>query len=393
MAHKGMVQIVQTLTLGDLSKYLSDQGLPNELRGDGERVITGCNTLDDARDGDLTFLNNPKYREKIATTHAAAIIMQDDDSLQPDIPQIICPDPYQALTVSIQKIYGERKHPAWGVHERAWISPTAKVGANANIGPFAFVGDDTVVGDNATIYPGTYVGPRVNIGDDVTLYANVTVYMGCRLGNRVTLHSGTVIGQDGLGYAPAGETWMKIPQVGNVEIEDDVEMGSNCSIDRATMGTTLVGRGTKMSDLIAIGHGCKIGDNCMIVAQAGLAGTVTVGKNVIIAGQAGIVGHISIGDKAKVYAQSGVGSSVKPGESVLGTPATDLRDARRQMIAVQKLPAMKTRMREMEAELAELRKIVNGLTDAGGDLDKGLPDKGLPDKGMSDKGMVGKPGL
>jgi UDP-3-O-[3-hydroxymyristoyl] glucosamine N-acyltransferase len=361
---------VQTLTLGDLSKYLSEQGLANEIRGDSGRVITGCNTLDDACDGDITFLNNPKYREKIATTQASAIIMQHDDSLQPVIPQIICPDPYQALTISIQKIYGERRHPQWGLNEKAWIAPSATVGENSNIAPFAYIGANVKIGKNATIYPGTFVGPRAIIGDDVTLYANVTVYDDCKLGNRVTLHSGTVIGQDGLGYAPAGETWMKIPQVGNVEVGDDVEMGANCAIDRATMGTTLVGRGSKLSDLIAIGHGCKIGDNCMIVAQAGLAGTVTVGKNVIIAGQAGIVGHISIGDKAKVYAQSGVGSSVKDGESVLGTPATEVRDARRQMIAMQKLPAMRIRLREMETELAQLRAIVGELTGAAGDSSK-----------------------
>lgn len=369
---------MQTLTLGDLSKYLSEQGLANEIRGDVSRIITGCNTLDDACDGDITFLNNPKYREKIATTQASAIIMQEDHSLQPVIPQIICHDPYQALTVSIQKIYGQRKHPQWGVHESAFVTPSAKVGSNANIGPFAFVGEDAEIGDNATIYPGVFVGPRVKIGDDVALYANVTVYEGCRLGHRVTLHSGTVIGQDGLGYAPAGEKWMKIPQVGNVEIGDDVEMGANCAIDSATMGTTFVGHGSKLSDLIAIGHGCKIGDNCMIVAQAGLAGTVTVGKNVIIAGQAGIVGHISIGDKAKVYAQSGVGSSIKAGESVLGTPASDLSDARRQMIAVRKLPAMRTRLREMESELAELRAIVGRLTGTGCDSDDGANGKSGP---------------
>jgi len=356
------VNTPNTLTLGDLSKYLTEQGLANELRGDAGCVITGCNTLDDACDGDITFLNNPKYREKIATTKASAILMQADESLQLEIPQIICAEPYQALTISIEKIYGHRRHPKWGVHELASVAASAKVGANPNIAPSAVVSDDAVVGDNVTLYPGAFVGPGAILGDDVTLYANVTVYDGCTLGNRVTLHSGTVIGQDGLGYAPSGEKWMKIPQIGNVAVEDDVEMGANCAIDRATMGTTRIGHGSKLSDLIAIGHGCDIGPDCMIVAQAGLAGTVTVGRHVIIAGQAGVVGHISIGDNAKVYAQSGVGSSVKAGESVLGTPCTELRNARRQMIAMQKLPAMRIRFREMESELAELRNAVKELT-------------------------------
>jgi UDP-3-O-[3-hydroxymyristoyl] glucosamine N-acyltransferase len=352
---------VGALTLTELSRHLADNSLPNTVRGDAGRLIHGCNTIDAAGEGEITFLANPKYRCRVAETHASAIIMRDDATLSPRIPQIICDDPYRALTLAVVKIHGYRKHPQWGVAVGAFVAETARIGANPSIAPGVVVSDRAVIGANVTLYPGVFVGPECILGDDVVLYANVVVYDGCRLGSRVTIHSGTVIGEDGLGYAPVGESWLKIPQAGRVIIEDEVEIGANCTIDRATLGVTRIGKGTKFSNLIAVGHGCDIGADCMFVAQVGLAGSVTVGRHVTIAGQAGIVGHIDIGDNAQIYAQAGVNADVKPGEKMLGAPAVTASEAKRQFIAIQRLPEMRTKIRSMERELSDLKAILRRL--------------------------------
>jgi len=313
--------------------------------------VRGCNTLESATEGEITFLANPRYRDRVADSRASAIIMRDDASLSPPMPQIVCDDPYRGLTLTVIKLHGFRSHPKWGRHADAQVDPSARVPPDANIAPSATICADASVGTNATIYPGVFVGPGCRIGNDALLYPNVTIYDGCTLGDRVTVHAGTVIGEDGLGYSPVGARWEKIPQSGRVVIEDDVEIGANCTIDRATLGTTRVGRGTKLSNLIAIGHGCQIGSDCMFVAQVGLAGSVNVGRHVTIAGQAGVVGHLHIGDNANVCAQAGVSASVKPGETVLGAPAAPVAEARRQMMAVQRLPALRRQVRDLTRRL------------------------------------------
>ncbi len=211
------------------------------------------------------------------------------------------------------------------------------------------------IGRNAVIYPGCYVGPRCRIGDEVQLYPNVVIYEDCVLGDRVALHAGTVVGNDGLGYAPVGGKWVKIPQIGFVEIGDDVEIGSNCSIDRATLGKTLIGSGTKMSNLIAIGHGTQIGENCLIVAQVGLAGSVGVGNHVTLAGQVGVVGHIRIGDGATVGAKAGVVNNVPDGQTFLGAPAVPIGEMRRRLAHIARLPELNRKVKRLEKELDELR--------------------------------------
>lgn len=352
---------VGELTLTELSGHLASSGLPNAIRGDGDVRLRGCNTLEGAGDGEVTFLANPKYRELVGTTRASAIIMKDDPALSPKIPQLICDDPYRALTMAVIRIHGYRRHPQWGRHPAAYVASSARVGANANLAPGAVIADGAVVGDNVTCYPGVFVGPRAVLGNDVTLYANVTIYDECRLGDRVTVHAGSVIGEDGLGYAPVGKKWVKIPQAGIVSLEDDVEIGANCTIDRATLGVTKIGAGTKFSNLVAVGHGCQVGSDCMFVAQVGLAGSVTVGRHVTIAGQAGVVGHLTIGDDAQVCAQAGVNSPVKAGSVVLGAPAAPVAEARRRYATFQKLPEMKAKMRQLEHEIAELRAAVAEL--------------------------------
>ncbi len=333
-------------------------GLPNTVEGDRELALSAVNTLEAAGPGELSFLANPRYREQLATTEASAVLVDRRVELPNGVAAIRSDDPYAGLCLAIVKIHGYRQHPQWGVSEKADIAKSARIGSGANIGPWTTIAEQVTIGDKATIYPGCYVATGCVIGCGVTLYPNVVVYDGSILGDRVTIHSGTVIGEDGLGYAPVGEKWIKIPQVGRVVVADDVEIGANCAIDRATLGETEIGPGSKFSNLITIGHGAKIGPDCMLVAQVGVAGSVTAGRHVTIAGQAGLVGHLTVGDNATIAGQAGVTSDVAAGVTVLGTPAVPIAEARRQMIAVQRLPAMRRQLKDLTAEVQSLRQLL-----------------------------------
>jgi UDP-3-O-[3-hydroxymyristoyl] glucosamine N-acyltransferase len=264
-------------------------------------------------------------------------------------------DPYAAITVLIVHLHGRREHPRWGISSRAVVADSAKIGKDPNIGHYAVIADNAVIGDDVTIYPGCYVGPDCRLGNEVVLFPNAVLYEHTILGHRVAIHAGTVVGNDGLGYAPVGGKWEKIPQIGYVEIGDDVEIGSNCSIDRATLGQTVIGSGTKFSNLIAVGHGAKVGADCMFVAQVGLAGSVSVGRHVTLAGQVGVAGHLSIGDDAQVAAKAGVMNDVKPGTKVLGQPAMPMNEAKRIYAVFTHLPEMRDRIKQLEAEVSQLR--------------------------------------
>ena len=229
------------------------------------------------------------------------------------------------------------------------------LGSNPNIAPYVTIGEHAKIGDNATIYPGCYVGDNVVIGDSVVLHPNVVIYDGTRLGNQVTLHGGCVVGEDGLGYQMANGRWNKIPQAGIVVVGDDVEMGANCCINRATVGETRIRSGTKFSDTVVIGHGCDVGENCMFVALTGLAGSVTVGNRVRMGGQSGAAGHISIGEDAVVWARALAWSDIPAGGSYMGNPAQSSFAYKRQVAASQRMPDIKRRLRQMESEIDELR--------------------------------------
>jgi UDP-3-O-[3-hydroxymyristoyl] glucosamine N-acyltransferase len=347
-----------SISLAELSAHLRAQGVENRCHGDGELILHAVNALDEAGPGELSFLANPKYREAAAKTRASVVIVGADMEPFVSVPRIVCDDTYTALMLAVVKIHGYRAHPKWGISPRAHLAETATVGKNANIGPGATIADHVVIGDNATIYPGCYVAERARLGHDVVLFPNVVIYDHCSLGDRVTIHAGTIVGEDGLGYAPQGEKWTKIPQAGRVEIGDDVEIGSACTIDRATIGTTRIGSGTKFSNLIAIGHGTKIGEDCMFVAQVGLAGSVGVGRHVSLGGQAGVVGHITIGDNAQIGAKAGVVDSVEPGSAVLGAPAVPIHDCRRQVTLIKRLPDLYKRIRDLESEVQRLQKLL-----------------------------------
>ena len=246
------------LRLTELCELFAGAGLAARVEGE-DRLVTAVNTLEDASDGEITFLSNPKYLHALGDTRASAVIVKDDVMVPGSLSAIRCADPYGAVTVAIVRLHGHRKHPQWGISDWASIDPSTTIGANPNIAAGVTVSANVTIGDNCTIYPGCYLADHVRIGDDCTLFPNVVIYDRCVLGSRVTIHAGSVIGEDGLGYAPRGDKWVKIPQVGRAVVGDDVEIGANCAIDRATLGQTEIGSGTKFGNVVVIGHGTKIG--------------------------------------------------------------------------------------------------------------------------------------
>lgn len=343
------------VTLRELCNELTRHGMQPVLEGDAEQVIREVATLDDAGPGSISFLSNPKYEKQLQTTQASAIVVRPDVVAPAGHNLIRIADPYAAITVAIVRIHGYRQHRKQapdGV--AATVDPSAVVGPGAVLHPGVYIDADVRIGANAVIYPGCYVGPRSRLGDNVVLYPGVVLYDDTVIGNRVTIHANTIIGEDGLGYAPVNGQWVKIPQIGHVEIEDDVEIGAGCAIDRATLGKTVIGRGTKFSNLIAIGHGTRIGEDCLFVAQVGLAGSVTVGNHVTMAGQAGAVGHIRIGDNSTIGAKAGIINDIPDNETYLGQPAIPIRDMRRQVVYIQRLPELNETIKTLERRVAEL---------------------------------------
>jgi len=343
------------LPLSKICEILATQGLPATLDGD-DLDVRAVNTLADATRGELSFLSNPKYLPALQDTRASAVIVKDGVPVPDGVTAMRCEDPYTAVTVAIIELHGHRKHPAWGLDTAARIHPSSVIGENPNIGPGVTIAAQTRLGANCTIYPGCYIGDDVHIGDDCTLYPNVVLYDGTRLGNRVAIHAGSVIGEDGLGYAPRDGGWFKIPMIGRAVIDDDVEIGANCAIDRGTLSDTRIGAGTKLGNCNVVGHGTVLGHDCMIVAQVGLAGSVHMGDRVIVKGQSGVSGHLSIGDDAVIGPMSGVANDVPENGNVFGVPATGFTKASRAITALRKLPEALRRLRELEKEVEEVHR-------------------------------------
>ena len=342
------------LRLSELCNLFERAGLLARLEGE-DRLIRAVNTLENASDGEISFLSNPKYTNALGETEASAVLLKEDIALPDGISAVRCDDPYVALTVAIVSLHGHRKHPRWGVSDRALIDPSAKIGEGPNIAGGVTISAEVTIGDNCTLYPGCNIGDGVRLGDDCTLHPNVVVYDHCVLGSRVTIHAGSVVGEDGLGYAPQNGKWVKIPQVGRAVIGDDVEIGANCAIDRATLGQTEIGSGTKFGNVILIGHGTKVGADCLFVGQVGVAGSVTVGRHVTLAGQVGVAGHLTIGDDVRVAGQSGISGNVGPKAELLGSPAFPIESAKRSFYVFQKLPQWVQRIKDLEREVRELR--------------------------------------
>lgn len=338
-------------TLAELADYLGGRVI-----GDPGAEVAGLASLDDAVEGTITFLANPKYASKVATTRATAVILPPGaEGYGRNV--IETPNPYLAFAKLLTLFHVTPQTPR-GVMAGAVIGENVVLGADVTIHPGVVIMDGCKLGDRVTVYPGTVLYGGVQAGDDVVIHANVTVRERCRIGNRVTIHSGTVIGSDGFGYAPDGQGWYKIPQIGIVVIEDDVEIGANCAIDRAALDVTRIGRGTKIDNLVQIAHNCIIGENCMIVSQVGISGSTKLGNRVTLAGQVGVVGHLTIGDNAIIGAKSGVPGNVPPDSRLSGIPAYDHRDWLRTSAVVPKLPEMKKTVASLEKRIAELERLL-----------------------------------
>jgi UDP-3-O-[3-hydroxymyristoyl] glucosamine N-acyltransferase len=333
------------ISLRELAKLLD-----GEVVGDGDVEITGVAGIKEARSGDITFLANPRYETYIRTTMASAVIV-DRNHRSVDKPLIENSNPYYAFLKAVKIFHGERNNAVHGIHSTCVLGERVQLGAGVSMGPYVVVGDDVMIGDGVVIMAGSYVGARCRLGPEVLIYPNVTVREDSILGARVIVHSGTVIGSDGFGYAKDGDTYHKIPQVGNVVIEDDVEVGSNVTIDRATIGTTLIKRGVKIDNLVQIAHNVQIGENSIVIAQVGISGSTEIGTNVVLAGQAGLVGHIKIGDNARVGSQAGVTKSVPANTSVSGYPAQPHSLSKRLHASLQRLPDLLKRVRSLEKKV------------------------------------------
>jgi len=308
--------------------------LGGTVEGNPEAMVNNLAKIEEGVPGTITFLANPKYTPHIYTTHASIVVVRTDFVATHPVESTLIrvDDPYTSFT-KLLEMYDSMKARKRGISSRAAIDPTATVGPDAYIGDFAFIGEQVKIGKNVQIYPQVYIGDRVTIGDDCILFPGVKIYRDCVIGNECTLHGGVVIGADGFGFAPqTDQDFRKVPQVGNVVLEDRVEVGSNTTIDRATMGSTIIRRGVKLDNLIQVAHNVEIGENTVIAAQTGISGSTKIGKNCMFGGQVGIVGHIRIGDHVMIGAQSGVEGQVKDHTMIAGAPAIDASKARRNFI-------------------------------------------------------------
>jgi len=331
--------------------------IKGEIIGNPDEIVTDISKIEDGRKGTLAFLANPKYEKYLYSTEASIVLINKDLQVNGPIKSTVIrvDNAYNAFT-SLLELYSKSIPEKSGIEQPCFMDPTAKIGENAYIGAFAYIGAGVKIGNRAKIYPQTYIGDFTEIGENTIIYSGVRIYHGCVVGANCIIHSGSVIGADGFGFVQQPDQhYRKIPQVGNVIIEDMVEIGSNVTIDRATMGSTIIRRGSKFDNLIQIGHNVEVGEDTVIVSQAGVAGSTKVGSNCMIGGQVGLAGHLKIGDNVKIGAQSGVSNNLKDGETVLGSPALDASKQIKAMIIYKSLPEMSKKITELEKELKSLK--------------------------------------
>lgn len=325
--------------------------------GDPSRPIDGAANLADAGPREISFFSNPRYRAQLEGTRAGAVVVAPDiEKPRADLVFLRVPKPDAAFTAIVRAFSEEEPAPVAGVHPSAVVDPTARIARSASIGPLAWIGPGAVIGERTVVHASVSVGRATSVGDDCVLHAGVRLYARVTLGSRVVIHSGAVLGSDGFGFEPTREGWAKIPQVGTVVIEDDVEIGALCAIDRGRFGATRIGSGTKLDNLVHVAHNVVIGESSLVIAQVGIAGSSRLGKRVIVAGQAGIGGHVEIGDGARIGGQSGVTGDVPAGQDYLGTPAHPRADALRGWALSTRLPELAERVRELEKKLALLER-------------------------------------
>jgi UDP-3-O-[3-hydroxymyristoyl] glucosamine N-acyltransferase len=320
-----------------------------------DNSITGFGKIESAVEGQLSFLANPKYEEYLYTSQASVVIVNNSLALRKPVRSTLIrvPDAYAAFAQLLALYDEQQKKNRSGIQSPAHIDPSAIIGEQVFIGAFSYIGEKATIGDRTQIFPQVYIGDGVRIGKNCVLHPGAKIYAQCVLGDEVIVHAGTVIGSDGFGFAPKTDgAYTKVPQLGNVIIEDGVEIGANTTIDRATIGSTIVRRGVKLDNLIQVAHNVEIGANTVIAAQTGISGSTQIGEQVMIGGQVGIAGHIHIGNKVKVGAQSGISKDIPEGKIMNGTPATDHASSFRQLAMIRQLPEMERRIRLLEQLLA-----------------------------------------
>jgi UDP-3-O-[3-hydroxymyristoyl] glucosamine N-acyltransferase len=336
-----------TRTLGELAVFLE-----GDLQGPADLVIEGIAPIDQATDREITFIVQKRYARLAGQSRAAAFIVPREYAQLPR-PLIIVPHPYLAYA-RVAALFAPPLRRWPGISDLAFVGQGAALGQEVSIAPLAFIGAGAELGDRVTIMPGCVIGAEVRIGADTLLYPNVTIQERCTVGARCIVHSGAVIGSDGFGFVPGDAGHVKIPQLGTVVIEDDVEIGANCAIDRGALGATRVGRGVKIDNLVHLAHNVEVGEYSLLVAQVGISGSTKLGKGVVLAGQVGLTGHIELGDGVQVGAQSGVHHSVPAGQTVSGYPARPHRDWLQLMGHLPKLPDIYRRLKHLEQQVSEL---------------------------------------
>ena len=334
--------------------------LNGDIQGNPNVVVNDLSKIEEGKTGTLSFLSNPKYEEYIYKTESSICIVNKTFEQQKELPKtltLVKVDDAYACFAKLLEMYNQLYQKESGIEDPSFISKEATIGKNCHIGAFCYISKNVTLEDNVTLYPNAYIGENVTIKSGTKIYPNVTVYHDCKIGANCIIHSGTVIGSDGFGFAPneKGE-FQKIPQIGNVQIEDNVEIGSNVSIDRATMGSTFIRKGVKIDNLCQIAHNVDVDENSAMAAQVGIAGSSKIGKNVLIGGQAGISGHLKIADQTKIVAQSGIPSTVKKAQTLMRTPGIPIDDFKKSYFGFRKLPYLLKKVQELEQKIESLTK-------------------------------------
>lgn len=339
-------------------KFTADQIgqlLNGKIEGNKDVEVTTLSKIEEGKAGSLSFLANPKYTNYIYDTKASIVIVDDNFKATKELNCTIIrvKDSYTAFS-QLLEMYNQVKLNKSGISAQAAIAESATIGENVYIGEFVVIGENAIIGDHAKIYPQSFVGENCKIGENTTLFSGVKIYSDCIIGNNCTFHAGVVIGSDGFGFAPQSDTmYKKVAQIGNVIIEDYVELGANTTIDRATLGSTIIRKGVKLDNLIQIAHNVEIGENTVIAAQTGVSGSTKIGKNCMIGGQVGMSGHITIGNNVKIGAQAGIISNVKDGQTIIGSPAIEVGAFMKSSVYFKKLPELAKKIYDLEKKLKE----------------------------------------
>lgn len=334
--------------------------IQGEIVGNSAVIVNGLAKIEEGSEGKLSFLANPKYEEYIYTTGSSICIVNDTFVPSKDLPDtltLIKVENAYACFAKLLEFYDQMKRKQPKIEANSYISESATIGKDIYLGANAYISDGAVIGDNVVIYPNSFIGDNVKIGNNTVIYPNVSIYADCQIGNNCVIHAGAVIGADGFGFSPdENGVFSKVPQIGIVIIEDNVDVGANTTIDRATMGATIIRKGAKIDNLCQVAHNVEIGENSAMAAQVGIAGSAKIGKRVLVGGQAGISGHITIADGTMIVAQSGIPNSVKKPETLMGAPGIPIEDFKKSYFGFRKLPFILNKIQELEQKIKELTK-------------------------------------